>query len=603
MSVIGQTPIAPLSTRLLSATASSSPCLPSVRPASPLSASSLSTSPLSPWASPPGFGSLPLQTEGLQPASVRFGAGLLPGPNTWARSVNGILERSGIGQLEPRIFNLSLEDMTIRSMLLGFYAIQCGYAFAFQQHPWETLSRNILGWVIALGIAIWTKSDEFGLNPALNHLMKERSGLSTLATSAPANKEGFKAVTEMAFKPIGRFFEQFQLRGDYFEDILRPAGVRFSDSDKKKAFWSKTVLADHNIETMVANYDRALKTHFAIPAVQEPLEKLLQHFAAEFKEGTAHSKEALAERLKAAQEKLVDAFLKEPATQSAYEQGQRLLQERYDLTEISKNLKNNLETKTKLLLEGFFGNEGGEKVLNKDFTQALMERTRAALCPESKRGLIQQFTSRINQFKFLQTAMITALTAVLAGQLLMVLVYRFIAPYDKDFVKPGEAKPSEAKPGDKAKPTATAAGPTSQTKVFSSAIPPQRFQEAPYPRIYAQPLVSHATDIRPSNLFWVQAPSTANGLAVANLATRPFNTYSFNSPMPSRVAPPGALPLSVGAVSFVNPPAYSGIPVGSVPFLPDLPTVSLPMPVLAPPSVGLHTPATTVWNTGALRRV
>ncbi|MBY0451161.1 MAG: YppG family protein [Cyanobacteria bacterium] len=184
----------------------------------------------------------------------------------WGKRIHPFAE--SLANIKLQFANMSLEDWASRlNTIFAIYLPQTAVAFAKSQHVWETLGRNVLVWCATLAVVAYNKNDTYSVNtlvfdkfmrpadpalPELVNLATRHSGkiplaeAKKLASQYPGSKLA-KALVKTA-ETAGQshvsgpgFWSKVQhkmgLSGDYFA-LLERAGVRFSEKDRKKAYWA-----------------------------------------------------------------------------------------------------------------------------------------------------------------------------------------------------------------------------------------------------------------------------------------------------------------------------------------------------------------------------
>lgn len=300
------------------------------------------------------------------------------------REANGLYKIFGkLSSIELRAFNLSLEDWAGRFLtVFGIYIPQAYYSFKENRHKWETNGRNALVWTMTLAIAILSKSEKFGVNLLLNQFMKGKG-------DSDPNLKGFR-------KSLDKFFDKFRLERSYFE-LLDDAGIKYTEADKKKAYWSK--LDDNAIQTVVNRHEGVVKT----------MEKLMETHGISKKELADYISKTEAVRHGVVKE-TEEALGKKVSRMSADE-----------LAALVKKVEE----------------KAGKSLLDKVDDAHVVEKLRDHFKLNKS---YNKFLRRSNLFRMLNTAIITAAIVYVVGGLAMKIILKTVAPLDPDFNPEGGKK-------------------------------------------------------------------------------------------------------------------------------------------------------------------
>lgn len=304
-----------------------------------------------------------------------------------------------------RKFNLSLEDWAARFLtVFSIYIPQGFLAVKENRHKWETNGRNVVIWTMTFALTALMKNDKFSANSWLNRFM---------APNNHYDKIGFGIEVAEAHKS--------QLQKSLSE---KPAGVLGRWRHKRQA------------------------------ARLVSVEKTLQALGGEF------------ETLKAVAEK---AGLRLPAADASAPLGERLnhLYKAADQAKlILKDLPGNkpaplarfrldgnyfqLLRKSGLRVDG--QNHALWSSMDINDCDKLVQYLESKLAKSQANGqtlnaveqkllkLAKQVVRRSSAFRLVATSLITAATVYVIGGVAMEIVYRFIAPFDHDFVPPDKGK-------------------------------------------------------------------------------------------------------------------------------------------------------------------
>jgi hypothetical protein len=165
-----------------------------------------------------------------------------------------------LGNMEVSKGNLSLEDWASRTATVFSIYIPQGYlSFKEKKHIWETNSRNVIVWLMTVGIFMLNKSDKFGTNLALNEFMRpkgsldEREALSAASQASPRLRQKLAKVESRIRElesRIGKphpakalrrhqWLNRWRLDVDYLTVLKEDVGLRLDPKKARKgAFWA-----------------------------------------------------------------------------------------------------------------------------------------------------------------------------------------------------------------------------------------------------------------------------------------------------------------------------------------------------------------------------
>lgn len=434
-------------------------------------------------------------------------------------------------------FNLSLSDLTIRTMTLGLYIPQTIMAFQEHKHPIETLSRNVLMWTGSFALNYWTKNDYIGFPGLLNGVTRSRAAAASLP-DIPFNEKPFASFNRWVSKHVVQPTLGMKDECVYAVQDSGIGGITPQKADSS-AFWSKWENKEVVGLTTYRNFlHQRAKT--VTNDSSRTLQSQIQAIAAEIHEAALAGPEAL----KAAKEKMTRGWV---AQQLPHLNDTEF--DRYQLTNISHYLGETLDELKALPIEEIAA-KGAEKA--KMVSQHLQKR----LDPLLQRDMLDGILARQSILKNTSSALQMVVTAVLLGQVAMWFVFNFFAPMDPDFVDP---KKKKAMPESTNKPGTSSTSNLPEVGVQKSSGRPdvsglRRLERTPMPAFMPPPANSAALPAPLPAGFFNGAPSTHLPIGASNAFVRTFNPTTVPSSMGLASSPPEAM---FGPVSGVGRPPAS----------------------------------------------
>ncbi|MEB3286270.1 MAG: hypothetical protein VKJ04_02085 [Vampirovibrionales bacterium] len=326
----------------------------------------------------------------LKPAAIQW-----DGFSKWAPNIFKIWPLNKLVSKEPTFWNLSINDWMIRFyQIFGLYLPQAYNASKKDRHKIETNGRNAVIWTGTLLLTLLTKHDKFSINALLNQFMKPQGTPYQLAKNELAiAREHLQEIAEkMQANPPVKPWRLYRLdsEGNIVTRWLK---------------WRKVNKEARKTEKLQASLTRK----------QGRLEKTLETLLKQ------HGNETKAAAFKG----------------SRFHQWVNKIRLEYDYYEILQRKEVGIHVAKSDYRKAYWSS------LNKLDVDKLLDRLHMLQQAQAKKTLnaigetelkaLGKFLNRMNTFKNISTATLTALTVYVVGTLLMKFIFRYIAPLDHDF--------------------------------------------------------------------------------------------------------------------------------------------------------------------------
>ena len=162
-----------------------------------------------------------------------------------ARFINNLFDYDAIPDVKWA--NMSIQDFSVAAMVAMLYIPQTIIAFAYNQHPYETLGRNGIMFTARLLLNAVTKSSKFSINSWFFDSAMQDKYLA-------AELKDAEGIGGWWNKTVHHFIQsRHGLDGDPFVEVMRPSGEFLKEADRAKAKWTGL---KGNIEGSLFGYEK-----------------------------------------------------------------------------------------------------------------------------------------------------------------------------------------------------------------------------------------------------------------------------------------------------------------------------------------------------------